>query len=368
MLVRKLKNVVAVLLVFGLLVCGSQNAQARSGGFTHPEIGELIEFGFDPDMPFFTIYGFTQYRIIDPSTQYRGIHANFTDPFDSRSISLDESLDLLFKSLDGKGSEPAPLLFEYSGFLKQFSDKLLTLPLQEQIKAVRALGGFDGPEGYIALNDLNAFGDLDVSALASAHMDYTITIEGQEYPYRLLMFYVEEDDWENIYFERYGYINMNGNWKLLRLTKEYASEYLERIQYIHGSQGTPQEALVRAEEELLGGTHWNMTPSEVSTTLKGRLENNEIKIADQYLFRIPVSAAFKFDQEALCSVEYSFADAQSYFAAFVSLYIRFYDPITVDLAGDMTWSLPSVLITLHYDEVQPTLTIENREEVSEAVG
>lgn len=355
---RFLGILLAVLLLFSMI----SNASAKSAGFTHPEIGELIELGFNHDMPFFAIYGFTQYMVMDPDATYRGMHTNHIDLINKDMIGLDDSLKLFFDSIGGKSKEPVPLVFEYEGNLKDYSYELSALPVSERIKAIKLLSGFEGVSGYKQLSKLAGFESIDISSMEAGHVDYTVDIDGKSYPYRVLMFYFEEDDWEQIFYERYCYIKVNNEWKLGRIAKEYYSDYSQRVQYIHGMTGAKTDTLQNAYSEVFRGNNWHMTPNEIAAQENVKKHDNEISINDVLLFRIPASVTYNFTDDWLSSIEYEMSNVQSYYSAFVSLYIRFYDPITINSNGDMSWSLPDSLITLKYDDESPTITVVPRTE------
>ena len=362
---RFLKALLVVLLVFSMI----PSALAAKVGFTHPEIGELIVLDFNHDMPYFDIYGFTQYMVMDPETAYRGMKANQTDLINRDMVGFSDSLSLLFESLEGKSSQPVPLLFEYEGSLKDYSFELSELPVAQRIDAIKLLGGFEGAEGYSQLKNLAGFEMADISALEAGHIDYTVDVDGKTYPYRVLMFYFEEDDWEQLYFERYCYFKVGREWKLGRITKEYYSDYRQRVQYIHGMAGTKPDTLQDAYTEVLRGSNWHMTPNEIAARENAGLADSAITVEDTSIFRLPASVTFNFNKEWLSGVEYTLMNSQSYYSAFVSLYIRFYDPITINSNKDMTWSLQDSLITLKYDDIAPTITITPRmEEQNMSVG
>lgn len=357
-----MKRFLMVLLAVSLVFSMIPGASAAKVGFTHPEIGELIVLDFNHDMPYFDIYGFTQYMVMDPDTPYRGMKANRPDLINRDMVGLSDSLSMLFESLEGNSSQPVPLVFEYEGSLRDYAFELSELPAAERIEAIRLLGGFEGAEGYSRLNNIAGFETLDTSSLEAGHMDYTVDVDGKSYPYRVLMFYFEEDDWEQLYYERYCYFKVGREWKLGRITKEYYSDYRQRVQYIHGMPGTQPDTLQDALTQVLRGSDWHMTQSEIAAREGATAAGNSIVIEETSLFRIPASVAYNFDRDWLSDIEYTFTNSQSYYSAFVSLYIRFYDPVTINSNKDMTWSLPDSLITLKYDDTAPTITITPRQE------
>jgi len=103
-----------------------------------------------------------------------------------------------------------------------------------------------------------------------------------------------------------------------------------------------------------------MTPSEVASAEGGVLNGDQVVVADTQVFRLPATLTYSFTDSWLSKVEYTLSSPQAYFSAFVSLYIRYYDPITINKNGDITWSLPDILITLTYDDLSPTITITPR--------
>ena len=101
-----------ICLVLALLIQFSVTTASKALGFTHPEIGELIEFTYHGDLPSFAIYGFTQYMLVSPEAPYRGLKANFTNPLGTNMLSLDKSLKTYFESIGGRTADEVPVVFE----------------------------------------------------------------------------------------------------------------------------------------------------------------------------------------------------------------------------------------------------------------
>lgn len=337
-------------------------AHITTGGFTHPEIGELIVFTYSEGMPSFTIYGFTQYRIVEPGVEYRGMRAGGTNLIHNNMLTLDQSLEKMFNSIEGRTKDVPPVTFEYIGVTENFGHLLNNLPVKERIKAIRILNGFDGLAGYDNLNQINGFSSVEVDALKANHEDFTIEYNGTSYPYRVLMFYIEESDWEQVYHERYCYVQIGKEWKLCRIAKEYFSDYRQRLGYIHGLPGTDISALPSAYQQVFKEGNWHATMNEIASDEGGTIEKNKVVFKNSNLFRLPAVLTYSYSDSWLSSIEYSFTSSRAFFSAFISLYIRYYDPITINENGDMSWSLPEMVITLKYDDENPTVTITPRME------
>ena len=347
----------AVVALFMLVSTVSISAETVTA-FTHPEIGEYIVFGLENHMPYFTIYGFTQYRIIDPKNPYRGMSGDDLDSAQISGVGLETSLNLLYDSIEGKSNEPIPVVFDNTGLLDEYSYQLNALSKKERIKAIELLGGFQGKDGYKKLMKIKGFEDMDISSLEKNHTDFTIVINGKEYPYRILMYYFEEESWEEVYYERYCYVQVKDEWKLYRIAKEYYSDYQQRIKYIHGLAGTDEMTLQNGYSEILQGLTWNIAPNEL--TKAERVNDGTYIVHNAPLFRMPVSLSYSFSDGWLSSLQYELGSAESYYSAFVSLYMRFYDPTSIDINGNMSWSLPDMLITLQPNEGSPIIIVEPR--------
>lgn len=323
--------------------------------FTHPEIGEIIEYGVDNQMPYFLIYGFTQYKMIDSSSLYRGL-AGYGS-LKGKGIGIEETLKKLFSSLNGEFTEPIPVLFEYKGVLENYSAILELLPQEERIQAIISLSGFNGKDGYTVLQDLEGFSGTDVTNLMENHAEYTIELNGKEFPYRVLMFYFEEESWQEAYFERYAFVQQNKQWRLHQISKEYYSDYRDRVQYIHGLAGTNAANLQKAYYEILQGYNMHITPNNLQGAM---IDGDKHVFSSASLFRLPAQATFTFENEWLSKVEYEFSARESYFPAFVSLYMRFYDPNEIDAQGNMVWTLPEIRIELVHDDEKSCVVITPR--------
>lgn len=347
---------VSILLIF-IILSGSALTNLAFTGFTHPEIGEFIIYGLDNDMPLFTIYGFTQYKVMNPLEPYRNIQVINH----KKSLNLEDMLSKLIDNIEDKNTDNSPLVFEYTGILQEFEYQLDALPKKERIKAIRLLAGFNGKKSLPELLEIDGFENIDISYLEEFYNEFSVEIDGDLYPYRVLMFYIEEENWDEAYFERYHFIKKGRDWILLHITKEYASDYLQRNSYIHGLPGMSVLEYEKSVHDALRGSNWLSTQESVAKTEKVPVSNNEtIHVQNVEVFRLPTDITYTFQEEWLSSIEYTLHKEQSYYSAIVSLYMRYYDPITMLPNGDMTWYLPDMKIELVYDYQRPILRFSPR--------
>ena len=103
-----------------------------------------------------------------------------------------------------------------------------------------------------------------------------------------------------------------------------------------------------------------MIKDQISIATKSSIIDEKLDISDVTLYRLPADLSCSFDGDWLSSIKYTIKNSQSYNSAFVSLYIRFYDPIAIESNGTVTWSLPDTLIQLIYDDEQPSVVITPR--------
>lgn len=332
-------------------------AGAEFANFTHPEVGEFMTITILDGAANFEIYGFTYYSIVDPARPYRGMAVNQLQLLNDRNVGFEESMQLMLDTVEGKEGYPALSLFEARGEALPYNEQLKALGREEKIKALRILNGFDGPEGFEALRSIPGFEKADVDALAERYIDYDVTIDGVRYPYRAQVFYFEEEgDWYQCYNEKYGYVKVDGQWKLIRITKEYADQYKQRTPYIHGVSGSMPEMLLETNDEAMRGTVFGMQLGEAESILGVSAADGGITLTDEKLYRLPAKARFSFENEQLSQVEYTFDNVQSFYSAFISLYIRYFDPVTLDEDGNMTWCQNDMTVSLRFDTEAPTLT------------
>lgn len=335
----------------------AEESLPRAGSFTHPEVGEFMTIEIDNHLASFQIYGFTYYRIIPYEEPYRGLLVNAPMLINDNNATLEQSLNNVFDCVDGTMEGYAPLIsFSYTGFAQQFEAQLNALSREDRIKALRILGGFDGKEGYQAINQLPGFENVDISTMSEQYQEFYVQVGGVRYPYRVMMFFFEEEDWYEYYNERYHYIHIDNEWKLVRITKEYSDEYSQRSKYIHGMEGSDPSLVVDTNNEALRATAWGMSIDEVSKRLNVQADGETITLEKNHLYRVPADLSFHFSENKLDEIVYAFSDEQQYFSIFVSLYIRYFDPTEIDADGDITWYQNDMRISLTYDESAPTLT------------
>lgn len=326
---------------------------AMTSGFTHPEMGELLTVKFDNGMPSFSIYDFPYYIVADPAAPLRGIEANFTTLPNKNMLDIDEALKQFFASFD----KPEYSIYQlvYTGVSADYKDALGALPADERIEAVKLLNGFGGAGGYALLKGFAGFEGAEVDALAASHMDYHVKIGKEVYPYRVLSFHFEGDDWV-AFTERYAFIQVKGKWKLSRTATEFTDDYLFRGKYIHGISGSEPAALAKINDQVLRSTAWGMSAQQVATQEGVSASADGVHVADVQAFRIPAKLDYSFGAEGLNEVRYTFGSREAYFSAFLSLYTRYSDPITIDEQANMTWSLNDMLVTLTFDEASPVVS------------
>lgn len=286
MLKKRLLSLALAMLLVGI----TPGAQAWVSGFTHPEIGELLTVKFDNGMPMFSIYDFPYYVVADPAQPLRGIKANFTEVPNKNMLNADAALGMFFDSL----TAPKYAIYRlvYVGVNADYTEALSNLPEKERIEAIQLLNGFGGAGGYAALTGFKGFEDTDVSALAASHMDYHVKIGNSVYPYRVLSFHFEGDDWVS-FTERYAFLQVDGEWKLSRAVTEYTDDYLFRGKYIHGISGSAPEAIEETNAPLLRGATWGMTEKEVSALERVKPADGGVVVNDIVAFRIPATLHYE---------------------------------------------------------------------------
>ena len=348
-------KVVSVLLVCFTLI-GISESTIVLAGFTHPEIGEFIVFLNENDKPFFTIYDFVQYKIMSPSSNYRGI--DLTN--NKKMPSFESSMDTFFDSIEGKSEEPIPVVFEYEGVLADYAYNLDSLSKEDKIDAIRLMAGFDGVKGFASLKKIPGLEDFDISYLEETYEDYTIDISGKSYPYRVLMFYIEEEDWQESYYERYAYIKDGRNWKLIQITKEYSSEYRQRNKYIHGLSGYIAADYDQIVHDALRGNTWFSSKEDVAGMENTVIGGDKIIIQKASIFRLHDELTYTYNKKQwLSSIEYRLQNNDAFYSAFISLYMRYYDP-TDSSENRFSWSLPDTLIELYYEDNMPVIRLTPR--------
>lgn len=355
-----MKKILALLGVLCLLVSLAAPALASEpleSVFTHPEVGEIMKVSFNEGMPYFMIYGYVYYQLMPPSLDYRGLKVNQTPLINDRMPSLAQSLDALFQGVKAQMDEKVLVTFEYKGIMEEYAKELEALGAEDRIKAIRILNGFDGVKGFKALKEIPGFENVDLDALKDSYRDYFVQVNGKKMEYRLLNFYFEEVEWDKCYFEHYCYLKVGKDWKLARITKEYTGEYRQRANYLHGMAGALPENLIETNSELMQMAEWKMPMEDVENIKGAYKEGKLVKIDDVTIFRIPASLSFGFKGNKLSKVEYSFQNVQSFYSAFISLYIRYIDPIEVDEKGNMAWYTNDMKIQLNYDAQKPTMLI-----------
>lgn len=346
----------SLLLVMMTLVSGAEPVLENLAGFTHPEIGEFIVFLRERGAPYFTIYDFVQYKLMPSSLPYRGI-----DLSNSKKLpDVEASMNSFFDSVEGKSAEPVPVVFEYQGVLADYYYYLDSLPRESKIRAIQLMSGFDGRKGYAELKKIPGLEDLDTSYLEETYEDYTVRISGKEYPYRILMFYMEEDDWQESYYERYAYIKVGKQWKLVQIAKEYASEYRQRNSYIHGLAGQRRSDYDQIVHDAFRGLTWYSSADEAAAAENVATDGKTISVDSASVFRLPAQLKYTYGKKGwLSSIEYTFEKSQSFYSVFVSLYMRYYDP-TETLTDGYSWSLPDTLIELRQADGAVVLTFTPR--------
>lgn len=351
-----LKSLSVLLICFTLFTSAESSVQAVQG-FTHPEIGEFLIYHLDNNQPFFTVYGFVQYKIMDPSKPYRGILSSTK----KKATSFELSMSAFFDSIEGKSKEPVPVVFEYTGILADYSYILDSLPKEDKIQAIKLIAGFDGIKGFTSLKKIKGLEDFDSSYLEEMYEEYTIDIAGRSYPYRVLMFFIEEEDWQESYYERYDYIKDGRNWKLIQIAKEYASEYRQRNKYIHGLPGSTLSDYDLIAHDAMRGATWFTSQEDLVALENLSAEGKQLSVEGTSVFRLPANLTYTYSKKDwLSKIEYTLQNAQAYYSAFVSLYIRYYDPINVSADGTISWSLPDTQIELIYDDSAPIIRFTPR--------
>ncbi len=344
----------ALALVLALMV--TVPAFALGMTFTHPEIGEPMTVSFVNGMPLFKIYGFTYYQIVDPMAPYRGLLVNRSPLVGEGMPGLEESLGQVLDSAETESGQ-AELSFSMTGIAAEYAEQLDALPRAEKINAILLLNGFSGLEGYAELKAIPGFETMDVSGLSETYLPFSVRVGERRYEYRVLQFSFADDENHEYYVERYAYLKVDGQWRLARIAREFADQYESRQLYVHGVAGFALEPLYDVHYEAMQELEWG-APVEAAASLNGAvMDGNAVGIPETTLFRIPCSVSFSHSNGVLNGITYTLRNEQSYYSAFISLYMRYADPVTVSPEGDMTWSLNDTYIELIYEKDQPIVRL-----------
>lgn len=319
---------------------------------THPEVGENMTVEIENGIPSFQIYGINYYRFIDKAEPYRGMDLT------AGGISVDAALGSMFATVDNEVEGVNEVVsFAYTGMMEQYQEQLDSLERGERILAVKRLNGMEGDAGFEALKQMPGFEAADVEALKAANAPAYVTVDGKVMQTKVLMFYFEEEKWEEAYMERYHFLQTEGGWQLYRIVKEYGNEYPERPQYLHGALMQDKANLEPVMAEMLQDAAFGQSKAEVQALGAWQDKGGSLS-GDAVLFRMPVQVAFQFEQDRLTQAAYTFQNSQSYYSAFISVYMRLHDPISVDENGTMVWSIGGLTVTLTNAGEAPTLTLQ----------
>lgn len=365
----KLKLFIISLCVFAFALSG---VSARTSSFTHPEIGEYMTVSINDSNANFEIYAFTYYNVPSNNYSHRGLKVNNTDLINKNNADYETAVNKIFESLDGRYERfPAPKKFALGGVLEKYTDRILALDETDRAAALKALAGFDGKDGYDALINYEGFTESDIEELKENHIDFTARIRKNIYPYRVLQFYFEEEGDYEYYNERYAFVKTKmRDWVLIRVAREYNVPYAERTPYVHGMSGSNPKDLEQPNNEASQGLSFDTDFETALEKTKGtpNKKGTSITVKDSEIYRIPADVTYYFSDDNLYKVSYKFSGGSAYFSAFVSLYVRYYDPLIITLNGETSWFLEDMIISLNWDSKNPTLNFEqylskNQEEV-----
>ncbi|MDO5022953.1 MAG: hypothetical protein Q4E07_06440 [Eubacteriales bacterium] len=310
----------------------------------------------------FEIYGFPYYVVPANNRRHRGLKVNNQDLINKENADFETAITKIFESLDGRYERfPKPQKFTLGGVLEPFTDRILALNAEDRILALKALAGFDGKEGYDTLLNYPGFSEEEIAPLRENHVDFTARIRKNIYPYRVLQFYFEEEDSYEYYNERYAFVKtQRRDWILIRVATEYNIDYAQRTPYIHGLSGSNVQDLKASNDEASQGFSFETNFDTVLQATGGtpNKKGNAITVKDSSLYRMPADITYSFDDNKLYKVKYTFSGSKSFFSAFVSLYVRYYDPLIITIGGETSWFLEDMIISLKWDSKKPTLTFE----------
>lgn len=348
------KNLVRSMIILLVLTSLLGASAELEGSFTHPELGEFLTIKFVNHMPYFTIYDFMYYEIVDPSVPFRNMLVNQTNIVNDKMVKLDTSLERFFDSVDNPVEGTPPSILSYGGISADYSIALEQLPIEERITALKLLNGFEGVKGYKKLLTIPGFEYADIETLEQEHVDFSVKVGKTKYPYRVMMFHFSQGDWVE-YNERYCYVKVKGDWKLARITKEYTDDYSARGKYTHGMTGSLLDGLEDINQEAIRGAAFGMKVADVEQLEGVEAGDEGILVEDAVLYRLPTTLEYLMKGGKLAEIQYTLKNSQAYYSAFISLYTRYADPITIDEEGNMTWSTNDMTIELLYHDETPVI-------------
>jgi hypothetical protein len=347
----------AALLAMGLT--GASLAEREPVTFTHPELGEIIKVSFSHGMPMITLYGYKYYEVLDTAqTPCRNIKTSGVGDVTADSLTPEAAMAAFYASVEGRGSEPAATA-AYTGAAQAYAGELAALPEAQRISALLLLSGFGGAEGYNKLKAVSGFESADTAAMAAEYRNFTADVYGTTADYRVIMFHITEPD-DTFYMERYCFLRRDGVWRLHEITREYVDEYDARTHYIHGVAGSEPDDLTEVNAQLMPGLEWGMTPETAAAILHAAVNNGGVRMDNLLLYRLPAKLDCLFTGGKLSGITYTLTGGITYYAALVSLYMRYADPVEMDENNDVSWSLENFTVTLRMDNSSPVLTVTPR--------
>lgn len=350
-----MKKIITLILILTLAISSSVFAAPQEKIFTHPELGEQMTAGFENgNRPYFQIYGYYYYRFMGVTEQYRDLNAVADYKKINSQPSSRDAIKKIISSIENDKSIEKIFLLNNTD---EFNEILKELDSDEKVDFISALYGFDGADGYEKLS-AKYKDNPTISALKENYSEYNVKIENKIYPFRVLKIKVVKDKKNNdSYFENYSFVKTEDEWRLLNITHEYTNEYKERSKYVHGLASLEPTSAKDIVESLIGDITFKTTKNEFSKMLETKINEDSVTLKDDEVFGLYTYSTYTFKNDVLDKITYTFANLESYYSCFISLYTRFTEPCEIKEDGTMIWSTNELLIKLTPNEPNPTLEI-----------
>lgn len=350
-----MKKTITLLMILCLIISSFSFAEPQVKIFTHPEIGEQMTVGFENgNRPYFQIYGYYYYRFMGVNDSYRGLQAIKDYNNIDAQINQSKAIKSILTDIEADKSIKSVSFFTGSN---EINDIVKNLSIEEKIEFLDALYGFKGIDGYNKLEQNKEIKQV-IEQLKENYFEYSVKINDIIYPFRAFMLYIEGEKLEDSYFERYSFVKSNDEWHLLNITREYTNEYKERSKYVHGLASIEKISTKDIVEATIGSNiDFKTTKNEFSKLIESKINNNSVTIKDDEIFGLYTDSTYEFDNDTLSKITYTFANLESYYSCFISLYTRFTEPCIINNDGTMVWSTNDLLMTLSPVGAFPKLEI-----------
>lgn len=350
-----MKKRVLSLLIAGLMLlapCALATSTPISGTFTHPELGNEINFDFREGRPVIALYDMFLYDMHEDETPMREVRPDGVQ-------NVAQVMDNVFTTLDEEVKAGTVETFEVYGLKEVVPETYLAqvneLPPSDRVLAFMMLLGYEealGTYDEYATPEATAMLDVLQEAKENGEIDLSnwrydnkgvVTLDGMQYEWNMFTVEITYADGSKMY-ENYGFVFYDGEWHCHRATLTV----LEQVAGAGAEILAEEEGDGFYDDQALREVTWVAPPEDVASQEGATIQDDgRVVVPEVVIYELEAKLDYVYAGDEMLARQFTMDSGsnETFGSLFVSALLRYGDP-TATTDRSVTWEFPDVIIII----------------------